>query len=87
MLYQINLVEDARRLERVTPPRARRQPDVEDVDEFSDEPTAQLEPPKPFAPAILAIDIGGTKFAAGLVSTKGELLDRASVRGRARRRP
>ena len=47
---------------------------------FLDEPTAQLEPPKPFAPAILAIDIGGSTFGAGLVSTKGDLLDRASAR-------
>lgn len=47
--------------------------------EFHDEPTAQIEPPKPFAPAILAIDIGGTTFGSGLVSTKGDLLDRASV--------
>ena len=28
---------------------------------------------------ILAIDIGGTKFAAGLVTAKGELIDRARV--------
>ncbi|MCH9838779.1 ROK family protein, partial [bacterium] len=28
---------------------------------------------------ILAIDIGGTKFAAGLVTVKGELIDRARV--------
>lgn len=48
-------------------------------DEYLDEPTEQLEPPKPLAPAILAVDIGGTKFAAGLVTTKGELIDRAMV--------
>jgi glucokinase len=35
-------------------------------------------PPQP-ADAVLAIDIGGTKFAAGIVSAKGELLDRARV--------
>ena len=29
---------------------------------------------------ILAVDIGGTKFAAGLVTMRGELLDRAIVR-------
>ncbi len=29
--------------------------------------------------AILAVDIGGTKFAAGLVSVRGELLDRTLV--------
>ena len=28
---------------------------------------------------ILAVDIGGTKFAAGLVTAKGELIDRARV--------
>ena len=28
---------------------------------------------------MLAVDIGGTKFAAGLISTRGELLDRAVV--------
>ncbi len=54
--------------------------DDTDDQEFRDEPTAQIEPPKQFAPAILAIDIGATRFAAGLVTTKGELLDRASVR-------
>ena len=54
--------------------------DGTDDHEFSDEPTGQIEPPKQLAPAILAIDIGGTKFAAGLVTTKGDLLDRASVR-------
>lgn len=48
--------------------------------EFLDEPTAQIEPPKPFAPAILAIDVGSSWFEAGLVTTKGELVDRASVR-------
>lgn len=35
--------------------------------------------PRPTRDAILAIDIGGTKFAAGLVTTRGELLDRARV--------
>jgi glucokinase len=54
--------------------------DDEDGRDFLDEPTAQIEPPKPFAPAILAIDISGSKFGAGLVSTKGDLLDRASAR-------
>lgn len=54
--------------------------DEAETQEFLDEPTAQIEPPKPFAPAILGIDIGAARFAAGLVSTKGELVDRASVR-------
>ena len=44
---------------------------------YLDEPTEQLEPPRQLAPAILAIDIGGTQFAAGLVTTKGELVDRS----------
>lgn len=52
---------------------------AEDVEpEFHDEPTEQIEPPKPFAPAILAIDVGSSRFAAGLVSTKGELVDRVA---------
>lgn len=52
---------------------------VEDPDHYRDDPTEQLEPPKPFAPAILAIDISGSRFEAGLVSTKGELVDRSMV--------
>jgi glucokinase len=46
---------------------------------YRDDPTEQLEPPKPFAPAVLAVDISGTRFEAGLVSAKGELVDRAAV--------
>src|SRR5262245_56288734 len=46
---------------------------------YLDEPTEQLEPPRQLAPSILAIDIGGPQFAAGLVTTKGELVDRASA--------
>ncbi|MFT6292325.1 MAG: glucokinase, partial [Ilumatobacter sp.] len=34
---------------------------------------------KPLRDVVLAIDIGGTKFAAGLVTAKGELIDRARV--------
>ena len=34
---------------------------------------------EPSVDVILAIDIGGTKFAAGLVTAKGELIDRARV--------
>ena len=48
-------------------------------DEYLDEPTEQLEPPRQLAPAILAIDIGGTTFEAGLVTAKGELVDRAAT--------
>jgi glucokinase len=46
---------------------------------YLDEPTEQLEPPRQLAPAILAIDIGGAQFCAGLVTTKGELVDRAAT--------
>ena len=48
--------------------------------DFLDEPTEQLEPPRQLAPAILAIDVGGTRFEAGLVTAKGELVDRAMTR-------
>jgi len=41
----------------------------------TDAPTAPVKLP----PVVLAVDIGGTKFAAGLISTRGELLDRAVV--------
>ncbi len=44
-----------------------------------DEPTAPIPPPRKLPPAVLAVDIGGTKFAAGLVTPRGELLDRAVV--------
>ena len=44
---------------------------------FFDEPTGQLDPPKPLAPAVLAVDISASKFSAGLVTTKGELADRS----------
>jgi glucokinase len=47
--------------------------------EYLDEPTEQLEPPRQLAPAILAVDIGGTRFEAGLVTTKGELVDRSAA--------
>ena len=41
--------------------------------------TAPMEPPAKLPQVVLAIDIGGTKFAAGLISPKGELVDRAVV--------
>jgi glucokinase len=50
---------------------------VTDPPEYLDEPTEQLEPPRQLAPAILAVDVGGSKFAAGLVTVTGELVDRA----------
>ena len=37
------------------------------------------ETPPPPTEAVLAIDIGGTKFAAGIVNARGQLLDRARV--------
>lgn len=46
-------------------------------DDGDGDPTEAIEPPKPFAPAVLAVDISGARFAAGLVSTKGELVDRS----------
>jgi glucokinase len=36
-------------------------------------------PPRRFPPVVLGIDIGGTKFAAGLITMRGELLDRSVV--------
>ena len=43
------------------------------------EATAPPAAPKRLPPVVLAVDIGGTKFAAGLVTPRGELLDRAVV--------
>ena len=37
------------------------------------------EPAAPRAGVVLAVDIGGTKFAAGLVTARGELIDRSRV--------
>jgi glucokinase len=48
----------------------------EPLDESEVEPPA---PPRRFPPVVLGLDIGGTKFAAGLVTMRGELLDRAVV--------
>jgi glucokinase len=42
-------------------------------------PTEVQAAPVKLPPVVLAVDIGGTKFAAGLISTRGELLDRAVV--------
>ena len=52
---------------------------LDDAAPYRDDPTEQLEPPKPFAPAILGIDISGSRFEAGLVSASGELIDRSRV--------
>jgi glucokinase len=59
---------------------ARSDRDVRHPDrDYADEPTEQLEPPRQLAPAILAIDVGGTRFEAGLVTSKGELVDRSAT--------
>jgi glucokinase len=42
-------------------------------------PTDAPAAPVRLPPVVLGVDIGGTKFAAGLISTRGELLDRAVV--------
>ena len=44
----------------------------------TDAPAAPVAPVR-LPPVVLGVDIGGTKFAAGLISTRGELLDRAVV--------
>ncbi len=41
------------------------------------EATEPMPAPRRLPPAVLAVDIGGTKFAAGLITPRGELLDRA----------
>lgn len=45
----------------------------------SPDPATDGGPPKPKTDVVLAIDIGGTKFAAGLVTARGELIDRSRV--------
>lgn len=55
-------------------------PDVVVLDEAEAvDPDATVPIRTPPRDVILAIDIGGTKFAAGLVTAKGELIDRARV--------
>lgn len=44
-----------------------------------DDNTVPLRPASKPPPVVLAIDIGATKFAAGLVSPRGDLVDRAVV--------
>ncbi|CAN5749320.1 hypothetical protein BH24ACT5_BH24ACT5_19880 [soil metagenome] len=55
--------------------------DVEPADALAGDGSGEIsvEPPAPLAPAVLAIDIGGTKFAAGLLTSAGELVDRTKV--------
>jgi glucokinase len=52
-----------------------------EVDDASESvaPDPVEEPAERPEDVVLAIDIGGTKFAAGLVTTKGELVDRGRV--------
>ena len=47
-------------------------------DEAAEVDEAPVERPRGHD-VVLAIDIGGTKFAAGLVTARGELIDRARV--------
>lgn len=69
------------------PIAARLSAGVDDSDSVSDsvpvpgheEAIDHPEPPKSKIDVVLAIDIGGTKFAAGLVTARGELIDRARV--------
>ena len=44
-----------------------------------DDDVAPPEPPGGRTDLVLAIDIGGTKFAAGLITARGELIDRTRV--------
>ncbi|MDQ3469623.1 MAG: ROK family protein [Actinomycetota bacterium] len=60
-------------------PHAPDAPNHNGDDDDGDDATEPIPPPKKLPPVILAVDIGGTKFAAGLVTTRGELLDRAVV--------
>jgi glucokinase len=56
------------------------EPPAQDASPGSEPETDATEPtPRKLPPAVLAVDIGGTKFAAGLVTPRGELLDRAVV--------
>lgn len=47
--------------------------------ELDNSALADAVPSKPKTDVVLAIDIGGTKFAAGLVTARGELIDRSRV--------
>ena len=85
VLYQINLVEDARASTTEFPPTTRVGPTTRRP--YLDEPTEQLEPPSQFAPAILAIDIGGTSFEAGPGDGEGRARRPHVDEGRPRRRP
>ena len=76
--------EGAARPEGVTPLSGRDAPVPGDrpADDRSSEPEADPDvaaPPSPRQDVVLAVDIGGTKFAAGLVTVRGELIDRARV--------
>jgi glucokinase len=51
---------------------------TDDTDDGLD-PTIPMPPPQKLPPVVLAIDIGGTKFAAGLISPTGDLVDRSVV--------
>ena len=68
------LLEKSFGYERTRAPTTPHRPPSEPLDDT--EPTP---PPRRFPPVVLAVDIGGTKFATGLVTPRGELLDRAVV--------
>jgi glucokinase len=56
------------------------EPPAQDAPNGSDQEPDATEPvPRKLPPAVLAVDIGGTKFATGLVTPRGELLDRSVV--------
>ncbi|MEL6892018.1 MAG: ROK family protein [Actinomycetota bacterium] len=55
------------------------EPDDRDSEPVGDEPQAEDVERRPGQDVVMAIDIGGTKFAAGLVTARGELIDRARV--------
>ena len=50
-----------------------------DADDDGDGSGDDPPPPRRLPPVVLGVDIGGSKFAAGLISLRGELVDRAVV--------
>lgn len=60
-------------------PRSRLEPNENPHPEVDPDATVETEPPRRLPAVILGVDIGGTKFAAGLISLRGELVDRSVV--------
>ncbi len=55
--------------------------DIEPADDVPTEPAEEAPaPPGKRRDVILAVDVGGPKFEAGLVSARGELIDRAAAK-------